>query len=152
MVEKYLKRKIDNYLIQWKNDRDRKPLIVKGARQIGKTESICRFANENYKNVNAEIEEKNSDSVLNWYRKLVNLRAGHAELIGGDYKLLLPDNEKIFAFSRSLNGKTLITAVNFVNEKIALPPDFIDKKILLDSESGADKNILKSFEVRILKG
>ena len=51
MVEKYLKRKIDNYLIQWKNDSDRKPLIVKGARQIGKTESICRFANENYKNV-----------------------------------------------------------------------------------------------------
>ena len=51
MVKKYLKRKIDNYLIQWKNDSDRKPLIVKGARQIGKTESICRFANENYKNV-----------------------------------------------------------------------------------------------------
>ncbi|MBQ7704311.1 MAG: alpha-glucosidase [Selenomonadaceae bacterium] len=108
--------------------------------------------NENYKTVNAEIEEKNSDSVLNWYRKLVQLRAGHAELIGGDYKLLLPDNEEIFAFSRSLNGNTLITAVNFSNEKVALPPDFIDKKILLDSESGADKNILKPFEARILQG
>ena len=36
----YLKRKIDIFLENWKNDPDKKPLIVKGARQIGKTESI----------------------------------------------------------------------------------------------------------------
>ena len=47
----YLKRKIDSYLINWKKDVDRKPLIVKGARQVGKTESIRRFAEENYKSV-----------------------------------------------------------------------------------------------------
>ena len=46
-----LKRKIDEYLIQWKNNPDRMPLIVKGARQIGKTESIRKFARENYKYV-----------------------------------------------------------------------------------------------------
>lgn len=47
----YFKRKIDEFLIQWKNDSAHKPLIVKGARQIGKTESILHFANENYSNV-----------------------------------------------------------------------------------------------------
>ena len=31
----YLKRKIDEFLVQWKNNKDRLPLIVKGARQIG---------------------------------------------------------------------------------------------------------------------
>ena len=46
-----LKRKIDNYLIEWKNDPNHMPLIVKGARQIGKTESIKHFAKENYKSV-----------------------------------------------------------------------------------------------------
>jgi len=51
MSEIYLKRKIDNYLFHWKNDLERKPLVVKGARQIGKTESIRRFAEENYKSV-----------------------------------------------------------------------------------------------------
>ena len=51
MAEIYLRRKIDTYLIDWKNDTERKPLIVKGARQVGKTESIRRFAEENYKNV-----------------------------------------------------------------------------------------------------
>ena len=47
----YLKRKIDNYLLNWKKSAGRKPLIVKGPRQVGKTESICRFAENEYKNV-----------------------------------------------------------------------------------------------------
>ena len=46
----YLKRKIDDFLIQWKADPDRKPLIVKGPRQVGKTESIKQFA-VNYQSV-----------------------------------------------------------------------------------------------------
>ena len=46
-----LKRKIDKYLIEWKNDPNHMPLIVKGARQIGKTESIKHFTKENYKSV-----------------------------------------------------------------------------------------------------
>ena len=47
----YLTRKIDKFLYDWKNDKNHKPLIVKGARQIGKTESIMHFANSNYSNV-----------------------------------------------------------------------------------------------------
>ena len=47
----HLKRKIDQYLKQWKSEDSRYPLIVKGARQIGKTESIQYFAKQNYKNI-----------------------------------------------------------------------------------------------------
>ena len=46
-----LTRKIDKYLIDWKNDKNKLPLIVKGARQIGKTEAITHFAKNNYKAV-----------------------------------------------------------------------------------------------------
>ena len=46
-----LKRKIDDYLIHWKENVDRLPLIVKGARQIGKTASIEMFAKNNYQSV-----------------------------------------------------------------------------------------------------
>ena len=48
---KLLKRKIDKFLVEGKNSADKKPLIVKGARQIGKTESIRDFAKNNYKSV-----------------------------------------------------------------------------------------------------
>ena len=47
----YLKRKIDSFLSDWKSDPARKPLIVKGCRQVGKTESIKRFAEHNYESV-----------------------------------------------------------------------------------------------------
>lgn len=47
----YLKRKLDAFLDEWKRDPVRKPLIVKGPRQVGKTESIRKFGAENYDNV-----------------------------------------------------------------------------------------------------
>lgn len=50
-MDKLLKRKVDAYLMTWKNNPDRKPLIIKGARQIGKTCSIEWFTTRNYKNV-----------------------------------------------------------------------------------------------------
>lgn len=51
MSETYLKRKVDQFLCAWKKDNDRKPLIIKGSRQVGKTESIMQFAKKNYPNV-----------------------------------------------------------------------------------------------------
>lgn len=50
-MEKLLKRKIDKYLTDWKNRPARKPLIIKGARQIGKTRSVEWFASQNYASV-----------------------------------------------------------------------------------------------------
>ena len=46
---KRLKRKIDDYLIEWKKSENRLPLIIKGARQIGKTNAIENFGKNNYK-------------------------------------------------------------------------------------------------------
>lgn len=44
-------RKIMEKLIEWKNDKDRKPLILRGARQVGKTYIIKQFGEENYDGV-----------------------------------------------------------------------------------------------------
>ena len=46
-----LRRKTDEFLLRWKNSGDKLPLIIKGARQIGKTEAVEHFANNNYKNI-----------------------------------------------------------------------------------------------------
>ena len=47
----YLKRKIDSFLTEWKATPRHKPLIIKGPRQVGKTESVRRFAESSYENV-----------------------------------------------------------------------------------------------------
>lgn len=56
----YLRRKIDDFFNEWKKAENRKPLIVKGARQIGKTASIEKFAEtyENFIEINFAIEDK----------------------------------------------------------------------------------------------
>lgn len=47
----YLRRKIDSFLQNWKADEEHKPLIVRGSRQVGKTESINHFARQNYESI-----------------------------------------------------------------------------------------------------
>ena len=47
----YMSRKIDTFLQDWKSSPDRRPLIVKGSRQVGKTESITRFGTKSYSNM-----------------------------------------------------------------------------------------------------
>ena len=51
LTMKLLKRKIDSYLEAWKQNPNHKPLIIKGARQIGKTESVRAFGKANYESV-----------------------------------------------------------------------------------------------------
>ncbi len=66
----YLKRKIDDYLKAWKDNPKHMPLIVKGARQIGKSESILNFANKEYDNViyiNFALEKKFTTIVEDGY-------------------------------------------------------------------------------------
>ena len=46
-----LKRKIETYLAEWKEAKDRKPLVIKGIRQCGKTYIVQKFAKENYESV-----------------------------------------------------------------------------------------------------
>ncbi len=47
----YLERKEDKMLIEWKMTDGHKPLIIKGARQVGKTETIRNFAKNNYESL-----------------------------------------------------------------------------------------------------
>ena len=65
----YLKRKIDQYLLEWASDEERKPLIIKGARQVGKTESIRHFAKRytSFIEINFALEEKYRTICLDGY-------------------------------------------------------------------------------------
>lgn len=62
-----LKRKIETILKDWRKNKNRKPLIIKGVRQCGKTFSVLKFANENYKNVVYVNFVENPDLKLAFY-------------------------------------------------------------------------------------
>ena len=83
--------------------------------------------NENYKTCNAEVEDGDENSVLNYFRRLSNLRQHSDALLYGDYEELLKDDEKIFAFARSVEDKKIYVLVNFTLDEVKFPTEFLSR-------------------------
>lgn len=73
--------------------------------------------NPDYKTVNAASEDKNSNSCLNYFRKIAELRKTHKTLIYGQYTLLDKNNPNIYAYTRTLNGKKYLVLLNFSTQQ-----------------------------------
>ena len=107
-----LKRKVDKFLIDWKNSPDKKPLIIKGARQIGKTESIKNFAKNNYKNVieiNFVIQKQYKDIFDDGFEvdtiiKNISLRNPNFEFIPGETLIFFDELQDCINCATSLKS------------------------------------------------
>ena len=73
--------------------------------------------NNNYTTVNAAEQEKDPNSVLNYFRKMVKLRKKNAVLIYGKYTLLDKDNPNVDAYTRELDGRKILILLNFPSKK-----------------------------------
>ncbi|MGI4805757.1 MAG: glycoside hydrolase family 13 protein [Janthinobacterium lividum] len=69
--------------------------------------------NPNYKTINAAEEEKDPGSVLNYFKKAVQLRKENAVLVYGKYTLLDKNNPDVYAYTRELDGKKMLILLNF---------------------------------------
>lgn len=69
--------------------------------------------NPNYTKINAKEQVARENSVFNYYKKLIALRKEYEIIVYGDYNLLLPEDEDLFVYERSLDGKKLLVACNF---------------------------------------
>ncbi len=137
---------------QFSRDNARTPMQWDNTKNAGFTTGTAWLpVNENYPDINADAEDKDADSVLNWYRKLSKLRAENEVLTAGSYEMLLPNSEEIFAFARTLGNKKFITAVNFTDKTVTLPPEILrGMKTLASTEKNPDTAKLKPFEGKIL--
>ena len=105
--------------------------------------------NKNYKFINAEDCLQDKDSIFYHYKKLIDIRKHNDTIIYGDYKLLLPEDKNVFAYSRELNGDKIVVVCNFYNKEINLnfKEDFNNVEILLSNYK--DSNILmKDLKLR----
>ncbi|WP_269685806.1 glycoside hydrolase family 13 protein [Flavobacterium lacustre] len=112
--------------------------------------------NPNYSLINAEAQEKDPNSVLNYFRKVVQLRKQDLTLVYGAYTLLDKDNPDVFAYTRELDGKKLLVLLNFSKKNAAytLSISTAKSKIILDNYSNTKKikkNTLRPYEAVILE-
>lgn len=78
---------------------------------------------ENYKEINAKACMEDPDSVFYYYQKLIKLRHEMPVITEGQYKLLDPDNEKIYTYLRKGEDETLVVVANFTDETISYEVD-----------------------------
>ncbi len=71
------------------------------------------YVNPNYKRVNVKREERDPDSILNFYRKCLSLRKSSKTLIYGDYTEHFPKDKNIYMYERSLNGESYLIICSF---------------------------------------
>lgn len=77
--------------------------------------------NPNYKHIHAEESLNNPESIFHYYRKLIQLRKDHEVIVYGDYEPIFPENPDVFAYTRTLNGSTILVVCNFQGYTTELP-------------------------------
>lgn len=77
--------------------------------------------NPNYTEINARSQLHDENSVFHYYKKLIQLRKENSIFVEGDFTLLLPEDENIFAYVREYEGRKLLVAANFTDKEVECP-------------------------------
>lgn len=104
--------------------------------------------NPNYNKINVADQLKRENSVFHYYQKLIKLRKEYEIIVYGKYELLLPDDEHIFAYVRTLGNQKLLVVCNF--SKTEQKFDFSgyeNAKVLISNYDGniSEKATLKPY-------
>lgn len=102
--------------------------------------------NQNYKEINVNSQINDDDSILNFYRMLIDFRINNNTIINGDYKQILIDDERIFAYERTLNNEKITVYCNFSKEEVTLNVEDNRKSIIsVACETNDNVYVLKPY-------
>lgn len=118
MVEKQgiLHEKMMGYLARISRDNGRTPMQWDDTTNAGFTAGTPWIdVNSNYKEINAKKQVTDPNSIYSYYKELIKLRHNSNLIVYGDFNLLLPESEEIFAYCRTLQDQQLIVLCNFTD-------------------------------------
>ncbi len=133
--------------VQWKNEKNA---------GFTTAEKAWFNINPNYTEINVDDCEKDENSLLNYYRKLINYRKGNDLAIYGDFKQYYKCNSKLFVYERNYEGKKLLVILSFSDKGVKFKaPDGIDltkgKLVISNYDVPKTENsfITKPYEARV---
>ncbi|MCI5700518.1 MAG: alpha-glucosidase [Lachnospiraceae bacterium] len=113
--------------------------------------------NPNYVKVNAKEQYTREDSVFNYYKKLISLRKQNPIIVYGTYKLLLPDSEELYVYTRTLDDRKILVICNYAEKEVAfeLPEEFSGEERTIwignyKREKADKKMVLKPYECMVI--
>ena len=147
----------------WNTSRDntRTPMQWDDSMNAGfsKSNNLWIHVNPNYRDINVKEQLEDSNSILNFYKKMIKTRKSNDCLIYGKYNLILEDDTNIFAYERILNDEKFLIICNLKSEHSKYEYDPITLKyenlILsnydVDDNEDLNKILLRPWEARIYK-
>ncbi|MEH7443292.1 alpha-glucosidase [Bacillus sp. JJ1122] len=144
----------------WATSRDnsRTPMQWSSAENAGFTTGNPWLGmNPNYPSVNVEQQLADPDSILHFYKKMIEMKKEHEVFTYGTYDLILEDHEQIYAYTRTLDAEQAIVISNLSGEPAAFEFDgfSLDANKLLLSNHEVETHgpvtsfTLKPFETRV---
>ncbi len=134
-------------------DNSRTPFQWNGEANAGfTTGKPWLMINPDYKTVNEAVEEKDPNSTLNYFRKIVKFRKDNPVLVYGKYTLLDKNNPNIYAYTRELNGKKMLVLLNFKSKAASVNTgiDLSKAKLLMGNYPSPSTNAtLQPYEAVI---
>ncbi len=135
-------------------DNARTPMQWDASENAGFTTGTPWIAvNPNYKKINVADQLKREDSVFHYYQKLIRLRKENEIIVYGNYELLLPEDENIFAYIRTLDNQKLLVVCNFSKSEQKFDFQGYENAEVLISNYNRDARkdgILKPYEAIVL--
>jgi oligo-1,6-glucosidase len=147
-------------LLPASRDNARTPMQWDGSPNAGFTTGTPWIAvNPNHVQVNAEAAVADPDSVWHHYRRLIELRHDEPVVVHGDFTMLLPDDERVYAFTRRLGDVALLVLGNFSGDTVAADvPDasgWAAAELLVANYPAADGGeglpLLRPWETRVYR-
>ena len=110
--------------------------------------------NPNYREINAEAARKDPDSIFHYYRKLICLRKENPIFAEGDFRLLLEEDENLFAYVRSLADRELLVVANFTEQEVTctLPEEWKEGEVVIHNYKDCGKSgVLRPYESMMIE-
>lgn len=139
------------YLAKRSRDHGRTPMQWSGGKNAGFTAGKPWLRiNPNYPEINAERQEREEDSVLWFYKRLIRLRRENRALVYGDFCELYADSEQIGGYVRSLGGEKWTVLCNFTREPVpARMPE--NGRLALSNVKSRTHGFLAPYEASIFR-
>ncbi len=108
--------------------------------------------NPNYKSINVEEQENRKDSILNYYRSMVQFRKDHPTLVYGDYESLQNEHPHIYAYRRWDDEEEFLILLNFSDQPQHFDEKFGALELLVNNYDYKDSSQrLRPWEAKIFK-
>ncbi len=108
--------------------------------------------NPNYTDINVEDQERNSESILNFYRKMVQFRKDNPTLVYGEYESIQNNHQHIYAYRRWDDVNEFLVVLNFSDQVVDFDPIITGLELLIYNYSDAIEDLLmRPWEAKIFR-